>query len=135
MASLRQFIKGTTDPKDQAPGCDNYDHHYGGCLLGDNCKVEQGKRCGYFEKAVLPTANNLKEGSKTIDEYQKLVGLSAPIGSRITKANFCDCGATIPAGRRLCEKCKRKNRQKTKREYQRKFRMSKRSTVEQIQAS
>ena len=117
------------------PGCANYDHHHGGCLLADTCKVEQAKRCGYFEKAVLPTANNLRDGSKMVDEYQRLVGLSAPIGIHITKANFCGCGATIPAGHRFCETCKKKNRLKTKREYQKKFRMIKRSTIEQNQAS
>lgn len=33
--------------------CANYDHYYGGCLFGDECLVEQGKRCEYFERVVL----------------------------------------------------------------------------------
>lgn len=33
--------------------CANYDHYYGGCLFGDECLVQQGKRCEYFERVVL----------------------------------------------------------------------------------
>jgi hypothetical protein len=131
---LKQFIKGTTDPKDQTPGCANYDSHYGGCLYADTCMVEQGKRCSFFERSVLPTASQLKDGHWIIDEYQRTVGSNRPLGITLTKVNFCECGATIPIGRRYCDTCKRRQRAKTKREYQKKFRMSKRSTVEQKQA-
>ena len=53
---LIAFLKGNSDPKVGMPGCANYDHHYGGCLFADTCSVEEGKRCDYFERVVLPTA-------------------------------------------------------------------------------
>ena len=33
--------------------CANYDHYYGGCLFRDECLVQQGERCEYFERVVL----------------------------------------------------------------------------------
>ena len=128
---LKQFLKGSSDPKDMMPGCANYDHHYGGCLLDQECLVEQGKRCGYFERAVLPTASQLKAGYRIIDEYQKLCLAGALLSIRKTKAHFCQCGNSIPAGRRYCDKCKKEKRKVTKHQYQRKFRLSQRSTVDE----
>jgi hypothetical protein len=49
----RQVETANTDPKAKNPGCANYDHHYGGCLFRDECLVQQGKRCRYFERVVL----------------------------------------------------------------------------------
>jgi len=40
------------DPKSRNPGCANFDHHYGGCLFRDECLVQQGKRCEYFERVI-----------------------------------------------------------------------------------
>ena len=54
---LNRFLKGITDVKAGMPGCANYDHHESGCVDGEKCKVEQGKRCSYFERAVLPTGD------------------------------------------------------------------------------
>ena len=129
MAGLKAFIKGSSDPKDYMPGCANYDRHYGGCLFAKDCKVEKGQRCGYFEQAALPTAGQLKDGNKVIDEYQRVCGFMRPIGISVIKAKFCQCGNTISAGRRLCDKCKEKKRKKTYRESQRKHRTDRMSTV------
>jgi len=59
MKKIKHFSKhvgtGDTDPKAGMPGCANYDRHYDGCLFEDTCLVQEGKRCGYFERAVLTT--------------------------------------------------------------------------------
>jgi hypothetical protein len=47
---LIMFLKGSSNPKQQMPGCANYDHYYGGCSLWGECRQEQGKRCDYFEE-------------------------------------------------------------------------------------
>jgi len=72
---LVTFLKGNTDPAVGIPGCANYDHHHGGCLVGEACKVEQGKRCGYFERAVLPTANDVGLGERVYSLYEKQTGI------------------------------------------------------------
>lgn len=46
---------GDTDRKSRKPGCANFDYYYDGCLFRDECLVQHGKRCEYFERAVLPT--------------------------------------------------------------------------------
>jgi hypothetical protein len=56
MKMLKQFTEhvetGDTDPKSRNPGCANFDHHYGGCLFRDECLVQQGQRCRYFERVI-----------------------------------------------------------------------------------
>lgn len=112
-ASLIAFIKGSTDPERGMPGCANYDHHYNTCF-DDECVVMQGKRCGYFERAVLPTGD-----SAIRQKYEDLTG--ALVEGR--KVNLCgDCGKAIAARQRYCEKCRRKRSRKTRREYQKAFR-------------
>ncbi|MHC4728166.1 MAG: hypothetical protein ACYS17_13170 [Planctomycetota bacterium] len=46
---------GYTDKKSKNPGCANFDYHYDCCLFRDECLVQKGRRCEYFERAVLPT--------------------------------------------------------------------------------
>ena len=116
--SLIQFLKGSTDPKVEIPGCVNYDHHYGGCLFADTCLIQENKRCGYFEKAVLPVGDSVIR-----QKYETLTGVC--IKGRVT--NLCsDCGKSIPSRRRYCEGCKKKRRQKTNRENLRNFRQKQR---------
>ncbi len=59
MKKIQHFSKhvgtGYNDPKVRKPGCANFDYYYDGCLFGDECLVQHGKRCEYFERAVLPT--------------------------------------------------------------------------------
>lgn len=56
MKMIKQFTQhvetGDDDPKSRNPGCANFDHHYGGCLFRDECLVQQGERCGYFERVI-----------------------------------------------------------------------------------
>lgn len=111
---LIALLKGNSDPKAEIPGCANYDHHYGGCLFQDVCLVQEDKRCGYFEKAVLPVGDSI-----TRQKYEALTG--AYIGGQVM--NLCsDCGKSVPPRRRYCDKCKKKRRQKTNRDNLRKFR-------------
>ena len=118
-ATLRRFIKNE---------CANYDRHYGVCITGENCLVETGKRCGYFEKTVLGPPD-YKFKLPNID-YQKIYSLYADATETKTEkvtGNQCECGINLPPRKKMCEKCRINRRRKTKREYQHKFRQS--STV------
>jgi len=50
-----------TDSKTRNPGCANFDYHYESCLFRDECLVQKGQRCEYFERAVLPTITDSTE--------------------------------------------------------------------------
>jgi len=50
-----------TDSKTRNPGCANFDYHYESCLFRDECLVQKGQRCEYFERAVLPTITDNTE--------------------------------------------------------------------------
>jgi hypothetical protein len=128
------FLKGNTDPAVGMPGCANYDHHHGGCLFADTCRVEQGQRCGYFEKAVLPTAADIGLRELVCSLYEKHTGLAGEsILLRSVSVRECpDCGAALGYRQRLCAECSRRRRQKTKRENQRKYRNRNRLTVGQL---
>ncbi len=121
--SLIVFLKGSSNPEHLMPGCANYDHTHGGCLLGDACKVEQGKRCGYFERSVLPTAADIGQREHVYCLYEQQVGLSKPL-VRDGEFRLCpECGEVeLSSRQRYCPDCTRKRRQKTKRENQRKYR-------------
>jgi len=49
------------DSKVRNPGCANFDYHYDCCLFRDECLVQKGQRCEYFERAVLPTITDNTE--------------------------------------------------------------------------
>jgi len=117
MAGLKQFIKGSSDPEDMTPGCASYDYHYGGCLFADDCKVEKSRRCGYFERAVLPTAGQLKQGNKIIEEYKRRTGIEKGLEIRKAKIRLCECGATLPSGAQYCDRCQIRHKQEKYRKY------------------
>jgi hypothetical protein len=56
----QQIEKDETDEKKINPGCANFDYHYNCCLFRDECLVQNGQRCEYFERAVLPTISDKK---------------------------------------------------------------------------
>ena len=117
---LIAFLKGNTDPKKQMPGCANLDHHYGGCLFAQECKVQQGKRCHYFEEAVLPTAADIGQMEHIYSQYQSHVGL-AGYGLQAGKIRPCpDCGGELLPRQRYCSDCKRKRARASKRNWKRK---------------
>jgi hypothetical protein len=105
---LIRFLKGSTDPKAGMPGCADYDHHYGSCLFKKLCKVQQGERCGYFERAVLPTGS-----SDVREKYESLTGAYIE-GVAVNRCG--DCGTRIPPRRRYCDKCVEKRRKATYRQ-------------------
>jgi hypothetical protein len=49
----QHFETEDTDPKAMMLECANFDHYYGGCLFRDECLVQQGEHCGYFERVIL----------------------------------------------------------------------------------
>lgn len=111
---LIAFLKGNTDPAVCMPGCANYDHHYGGCLFGDACLVEQGKRCGYFEKAVLPTAKDAGLREHVYSLYQKHTGIEACGELDREPAPRCpDCGAELRPRQRYCDACATRRRRQS----------------------
>ena len=54
-----------TDVKKRNPGCANFDYHYNCCLFRDECLVQNGQRCEYFERAVLPTISDNTEDNSS----------------------------------------------------------------------
>ena len=120
---LVAFLKGSTNPKKEMPGCANYDHRYGGCAFKDECLVEQGARCAYFEKAVLPTAAAL--GLQGVYEAYEESTDSGML--KRSQARVCpDCSGPVKPRQRYCEDCSRKRRQKTRRISQQRFRKKRR---------
>jgi hypothetical protein len=77
------------------------------------CFVMAGKRCKFFEQAVMPTGNQ-----DIHDTYNKIAGATP----KLTKKRFCSCGEPLSRWCKVCEKCSMKLRRATKREYQRKHR-------------
>jgi len=119
---LIAFLKGNSKTAEQMPGCANYDHHYDGCLLGETCKVEQGQRCGCFEKAVLPTAADIGLGERMYSLYEKQCSVSGPLER--DQMRLCpDCGTGLKPRQRYCDNCAKKHR----RESYRKSRDNKKS--------
>jgi len=57
----KKVKKDETDSKTRNPGCANFDYHYESCLFRDECLVQMGQRCEYFERAVLPTITDNTE--------------------------------------------------------------------------
>lgn len=112
---LKTFILGNSNPDRYLPGCSNYDRHYEVCMDGNPCRVMEGKRCRYFEKAVLPIAQESGR-DKVLDEYNSLADTLFLSSSKICEM----CSAPVQGRNRFCDKCKKKRT----REYQRQWRNS-----------
>ena len=111
---LIAFLKGSTDPADGMPGCANYDHHHGGCLFGETCKVEDGQRCGYFERAVLPTAADVGLNDTAYRQYEAQVGMAGGGVLKRSQIRRCpDCGDEVGPRQRYCEKCSKRRRRES----------------------
>ncbi len=84
------------------------------------CYVLKQDPCGYFVKCVLPIAKQRGYGN-VISQYQRI-----DINSELKKVKVrkCGCGEDLPKGKKFCEKCRKKKRQKTNRENLRKYRGS-----------
>jgi len=126
---LIAFLMGSTNSADKMPGCANYDHYYGGCLYTDTCLVQKGKRCRYFEKAVLPTAADIGLKEWLYSLYQKHLGIELDSELAISNVRRCpDCGAGLKARQKYCDDCSKRRRQDSYRKARRKQR-SKRNSL------
>jgi hypothetical protein len=80
----------------------------------DTCHVEEGERCSWFEKAVLPTAADTGNLEKITTEYAKRLKkpeLSGVIASELgisAKRTCPDCGDVLQDRRRFCDRCKQR---------------------------
>lgn len=117
---LMTFLKGTSNPNDRMPGCANYDHHYGCCLFetGEgrdcSCLVQAGKRCNYFERAVLPTAADIGQLERMTGLYRKKVGPDNDQQCDTPVIRECpDCGGELKRRQRYCSKCSNRRRSQT----------------------
>lgn len=121
---LIAFLKGSTDPADGMPGCANFDHHYGGCLFGDTCKVQEGQRCGQFERAVLPTAANIGLNEIVYSQYEQQVGIAGNGLLPRGQIRRCpDCGDEVGPRQRYCQKCSKRRRRESYRRTREKQRL------------
>ena len=89
------------------------------CLThkGGPCIVLDGKRCGRFEKCLLPLAREI--GGKTLEAVQEHYAVgqmlaSAAVGP-VNIRSCPDCGTPLGAGRRLCPDCAKKRQRAAKR--------------------
>ena len=87
--------------------------------------VEEDQRCGYFERAVLPTADDIGQGQAIRDKYEKAVGVAvAPKEVATTQSDReCECGAPLMPRHRYCDRCAAKKRRES---YRRRRQESKR---------
>jgi len=125
--TLRIFLKGSSNPADLMPGCANYDHHYGGCLFGETCRVlDEGQRCGYFERAVLPTAAQIGQRDHVYALYEQTTGAIIDRHKTCRKTGDVrpcpDCGASLRPRQRYCDDCSRKRKRAAARQRIRKHR-------------
>jgi len=125
---LIAFLKGNTDPAVGMPGCANYDHHYGDCLLADSCKVQDGKRCGYFERAVLPTADAVGLKEAIYSQYEQQVSIAGIGMLKRGQVRRCpDCGEEVGPRQRYCVNCSKRRRRKSYRRARDKRRLMRNS--------
>lgn len=106
--------------------CANWDNYYKLCQWGDEkCRVMEGKRCGYFEKAVLGP-HDYKYRLPGYD-YVKLFAEYAEqthAQTKKVKQRRCECGEPLSHRQRYCESCRRIRAKTANRERQQKHRTS-----------
>lgn len=114
--TLKSFLRGNVAK--EFPGCANLDEYYGGCLYRETCLLDQGKRCQYFEQAVMPTARDAGCLEQVTEQYNRKTGSTIR-----RKVRPCpDCGGELKPRRRYCEACAKKRRRQVKRTTARKLR-------------
>lgn len=89
------------------------------CLL-----AEPGTRCAYFERCVLPLAQRIPKYASAEEKYWKEAsrkagapGLVRPQSAQPPR--LCHCGDPLAARRRVCDKCRARNRRETYRRSKR----------------
>ncbi len=91
--------------------CANYSKRDESCLFGDSCKVMDGQRCDYFEKAVLGPPD-YKYKLRGYD-YQKLFAQYAEqikAEKQQVEVRRCECGTPLRHRQRYCDECTRERR-------------------------
>jgi hypothetical protein len=82
------------------------------CIYDYPCKIEAGKACSYFEKAVLPTATDIGKSEYLRKAYAKQIGLDADKVSGLDR--YCPgCDVELKAGEKYCRSCEIAARYKT----------------------
>ena len=113
---LTAFLKGSSNPKDDMPGCASFDIQQNTCCFDHECYVLEGQRCSWFEKAVLPTAKQIGLLQHIVTAYSKKVGLSGELDHLCTYENVrvCpDCGGPLQPKQRYCDTCTMRRRKQT----------------------
>jgi hypothetical protein len=103
-----------------AAECANYGKHYALCVSDEPCDVLAGKRCGYFEKAVLgPVDYPYRllgfDYGRLFGEYAALT--RAKVG--MVKQRRCECGEPLRMRERYCQKCRIQRRRQSYRNTRR----------------
>jgi len=106
---LMQFLRGSTNVELKMPGCACY--YEGACIFDEPCKVQNGKRCKYFERCVLPTAADMGLNTCVYRKYEKL--MKARLKKK--KVRHCVCGREMQKHRRYCDLCREQRRKKSNR--------------------
>jgi len=81
-----------------------------------SCYMAEKEPCEYFLSCVLPVAKE-KGYDNVISQYRKI-----DRGIEQAKVRNCSCGVQLSKGKKFCEKCRKKRRQKTNKENLRKYR-------------
>lgn len=107
--------------------CANWHSTVNGCIMEvvgshaeGECAVRDGKRCAYFERAVLPLAGRLAQYAEIPALYYEKQ-TDGKLGVLIEQNHCGDCGQVIPGRRRVCDKCRVKRRRASYRELKRKL--------------
>ena len=108
---LESFIKGTTNPLDKTPGCSRFNF----C----ECKILDCERCGYFEKAVLPTADVSGSKGEILCLYKDQTNY---VPEKRDKVGHCKCGKEREKGKQYCPECRAKHRRNNDRDSKRRKR-------------
>jgi|TARA_B100001964_G_scaffold97307_1_gene108895 hypothetical protein len=82
------------------------------------CHIVEKEPCLFFERCVLPVANQMG-GGNVVRQYQRVNGFE------LAKTRYCECSVELLKNKKFCKKCRTRRRRETKSKYQRKYRGSK----------
>jgi hypothetical protein len=82
------------------------------------CKVTRGQRCNYFEKVILPLADQAPPESEPNLQRRRAQARQAYLDNHnlpgAKAARKCpDCGEPLAKGKQVCPKCRKRRRRKT----------------------
>jgi len=103
------------------------------CTHRDRCAVASGKRCGYFERVILPLADlpsprgDAQRQARRASARQTYLGRHVLAGS--LERQCPECGGSRLRRHRFCEVCATKHRREGARERVRQYRQLERAAV------